>query len=231
SGAAVTRHRAVWDGSWLHVAPELLFSGGFDPGVVLFPKLLVRQTADRVIAAYDDSGLYHLNNIHSFSPRAGAGGDVDLWYLCGLMNSAFWLYIYQLKSRESGRALAQIDIEMLEAMPLPGTGGHPLIPQLARTAARLKAATPGQKNQLMLAFCERSIDRLVYDLYDLTTEVVEHIEKTCKAKLAALCPLPTSVDARLFAAAIASGRQPTINPGGELAKPLPLPVDQLAPGP
>lgn len=121
SGGSVSSHFCVWDGTWLNVDPLLLYSGGFNKDVVEAPKLLVRQTGDRIVAALDQSGLYHLNNVHSFSPFGSAqpGSKVDLNYLDGLMNSTMLLYLYRLKTREQGRALAQIDIETLESITVP----------------------------------------------------------------------------------------------------------------
>lgn len=230
SGSAVTRHAADWDGTWLNVEPRLLFSGGFNPEVIDGPKLLVRQTADRVVAAYDASGLYHLNNVHSFSPLTrGNGSEVELWYLDGLLNSTFWLYLYQLKSRESGRALAQIDIEMLEAMPLPEVGRQAdspiVISRLAQAAGKLAAEIPQpdgcqETRRLILTYCERSIDRLVYDLYDVTAEDVEHVERICEPALSTLGPLPQSCEARHFAEALASGHCPGFEPIGDLPRQL-----------
>lgn len=201
SGSQIARHKVIWDGTWLNVEPRLLYGGGFDRQVIGNPKLLVRQTADRIVAAYDGTGLYHLNNVHSFSPEKAVNGDRTLlWYLEGLMNSSFWLYLYQLRSRELNRALAQIDIEMVESMPLP-----PICPDkvacvgtLARAACALAAVrTNGTRSeQALLASIDRAIDRLVYDLYGLTHRQIEHIEGICLEKLPAQAALPDASQVR-----------------------------------
>jgi hypothetical protein len=209
SGSQIARHKVLWDGTWLNVEPRLLYGGGFDRQVVGNPKLLVRQTADRVIAAYDGTGLYHLNNVHSFSPEKAESGDRTLlWYLDGLMNSSFWLYLYQLRSRECKRALAQIDIEMVESMPLP-----PICPDkvacvgtLARAACALAAgnANAGKNGQALLASIDRAIDRLVYDLYGLTDRQIEHIEVICLEELPAQAALPDASQVRRLVESLAS---------------------------
>lgn len=96
SGKLVRRHNVQWDGTYLNIQSDLLLKGGFDSSIVEQPKLLVRQTGDRIISALDDSGLYHLNNVHSFSPPEGLG-QAEPVVSEYLLNSNFWLYLYQLK--------------------------------------------------------------------------------------------------------------------------------------
>ncbi len=170
SGSAVDQYSVTWDGSWLKVQADLLFGGGFDARVVENPKLLVRQTADRIIAAYDDSSLYHLNNIHSFSSQLKAGqnaNSVDLHLVLALMNSTLWLYLYRMKTREDGRVLAQIDIETVESMPMPNC-----LSDLASDIANL--ARQSAKDESKSA--RSRIDDLVYKAYDLSLEEIEHIK-------------------------------------------------------
>ncbi|HEY9868325.1 MAG TPA: N-6 DNA methylase, partial [Candidatus Obscuribacterales bacterium] len=212
SGSRVIRHKVLWDGTWLNVEPRLLFGGGFDRQVVGNPKLLVRQTADRIVAAYDGSGLYHLNNVHSFSPEKAEFGDRTLlWYLDGLMNSSFWLFLYQLRARECKRALAQIDIEMVESMPLP-----PICPDKASCVATLAKvacalteveADAGKNGQALLGSIDRAIDRLVYDLYGLTAQQIEHIEGICLEKLPVRAALPDASQVRRLVESLASQLQ------------------------
>jgi adenine-specific DNA-methyltransferase len=158
SGASVHQHYVKWDGKWLHVEPSLLFAGGFDRKVIERPKILMRQTADRIIAAVDEDGLYHLNNIHSFSPISDGPPDW-IYFLCGVMNSSLWLHLYQLRSRERKRALAQIDIEMIESMPIAEADK----PTVARIAALVRQVAVEQ------------IDAEVFDLYEIDSSTRRHI--------------------------------------------------------
>ena len=202
SGAQVTAFTTAWDGTWINVDPQLLFAGGFDREVIERPKVLLRQTGDRLIAAVDESGLYHLNNVHSFSSSKlrknensdgknirnafgkhhngndgegqsrrfamGQGSESnDPYYICALMNSALWLYIYQMTTRERSRALAQIDIETVESLPVPEFDAL-----IERTIAGLSL----QLHKNYSAEISRGIDRLVYDIYGLQNSHVDHIE-------------------------------------------------------
>lgn len=185
-GNSVTRHNVIWDGSWIKIDKTLLYAGGFNSQVIDNPKLIVRQTGDTIIAAFDAAGFYHLNNLHSFSAQTMKPGFApDLRYFDGLLNSHLWLYLYRSKSREQGKALAQIDIELVESLPLPPDSSQEcnLVATLVQTAQHLNltmSSTSSRQNQAILAsklrFAERAIDRLIYQLYKLPPEHVQYID-------------------------------------------------------
>lgn len=182
SGGQVKAHRIKWSGHFLNIEKSLLFAGGFDQRIISQPKVLVRQTADRLIGALDTGSLYHLNNVHAFAPIAAPSLDSAAFF-AALINSRLWLYLYRLKSREEKRALAQIDIEMVECLPLPKENCF----------ERLIAGTVGTQNELAPNTLA-AIDRLIYDMYALDTKQVEHIE-TVIAKGGERQPLPSSYEA------------------------------------
>ncbi|HEY9784264.1 MAG TPA: N-6 DNA methylase [Candidatus Obscuribacterales bacterium] len=190
SGSQVTPHAIRWSGDWINVRADLLFKGGFDKEIVENPKIMVRQTGDRLIAAVDDNGFYHLNNIHSFSLVPTAFGDdvkSRLFLFAGLMNSLLWEHIYRLKTREGGRALAQVDIETVETITIPPTDTaltEAIVALVGRTVSLLCADVSAQKTSDLIFFIGRCIDRLTYDLYDLDEELIEHIEKSNTNRLA-----------------------------------------------
>lgn len=183
SGGMIKPFVAGWDGTWLKIDPALLFGGGFDPQVIENPKILMRQTADKIIAAYDDNGFYHLNNVHSFScQRSKNKAGIDLHLLLGLMNSTLWHYLYRLKTREDGRALAQIDIETVETMPLPICEARlsERIAELSRSLSKTCNLAVGnaevETSRDNDDTIRTQIDQLVYQAYGLTPREIEHIE-------------------------------------------------------
>ena len=206
SGAQVRRFQVSWDGDWINVNPDLLFKGGFNEKIVENPKILVRQTGDSLVCAYDEGGLYHLNNVHSFSPVAHSKEPncFDMLSLCALMNSTLWKHIYRLRTRETGRALAQVDIDAVEALPLKPVSKElsDCISHLTRVLAdlllnaSLKASPDSaQKADDLILFIDRSIDRLVYDAYELDPQLVDRVEKVSAATAKRL---PSSKEVREF---------------------------------
>ncbi|MCC7528039.1 MAG: N-6 DNA methylase [Candidatus Melainabacteria bacterium] len=204
SGAQVKRFMVFWAGDWINVNPKLLFKGGFNEQVVENPKILVRQTGDSLVCALDPSGLYHLNNVHSFSAALSKDPSLDLPSLCAIMNSSLWRHLYRLRTRETGRALAQVDIDTVEAMPilqlqamneLLCRGVSYLTNRISELIA-YKSLDSCQKTDDLILFIDRSIDRLIYDAYDLDPFIVARVETVSakvrvKTRLSALQPQET----------------------------------------
>ncbi|MBM3333146.1 N-6 DNA methylase, partial [Candidatus Sumerlaeota bacterium] len=145
SSASVTRYGVLWDGDYINIVPALLWAGGWDSDVVNQPKILIRQTGDRIIAGIDRDKLYHLNNIH-----AAVLHDVSirLGYVLSLLNSKLMFKYYTLISLEFERAMAQTDIETLEQLPI----------------RRIAFTTPKAERERLVeegkALCERTISAM-----------------------------------------------------------------------
>lgn len=173
SGAQVRPFSIEWRGDWLEITSEKLFAGGFDKKVICGPKVLLRQTGDSLIAAVDKSGLYHLNNVHSFLPLNGDERDWRAYYFCCLLNSEFYRYFYRLKTREHKRALAQIDIETVEHMPLPESNRRIEL-ELSRIGQLLsESAEPS----LLL-----EMNRLVFEMFNLEKVCIAQIKNSLAAQ-------------------------------------------------
>ncbi len=182
SGSSVKPFSIEWTGHFIEIAPEKLFAGGFDETVIENEKILVRQTGDRLVAALDREGYYHLNNIHSFSDKKLKKGHsqkktimnglAPLEFFTALMNSDLFLYLYRLRTREAGRALAQIDIETLEAMPVPDLESETPKKLVQRIVHLARSDERKQKTHLS------EINRLIYEAYKLSEANINHIESS-----------------------------------------------------
>ncbi len=173
SGAEVTAYKIDWNENWIEIIAEKLFAGGFDPNIIEREKVLVRQTGDRLVAAADKGGFYHLNNVHSFVPQKTiASRSVDFY--TSLLNSSFFLYYYRLKTREHKRALAQIDIETVEHMPLPPVNLK-LDKDIEKLGVLLGGPDPECKQGRKRTSALAEIDELVFDLFGINRRLREHI--------------------------------------------------------
>lgn len=81
------------------------------------PKIVMRQTSDRIIAAYDDKNLYNLNNVHNIIARQGV--DVDLKAITALLNTRVVDFIYKYLVPEQGRVFAEVKAVKIKMIPLP----------------------------------------------------------------------------------------------------------------
>jgi len=115
SGREIDRYRISWDGAYVRLDPALLKSGG-NRAYYERPKLLLRQTADSLRAVFDPDGFYCLNNIHLLVP---ARPDTNLRAILALVNSSALGRYYQALTMEAGRLYAQVDLDILERLPVP----------------------------------------------------------------------------------------------------------------
>ena len=86
------------------------------PDVFERPKILSRQTADRIVAACDSAGrYYYANTLHGTAPRPGT---YSLHFLAAVMNSATVDRWYRLVASESGKPFPQVKIAILKRLPV-----------------------------------------------------------------------------------------------------------------
>lgn len=181
SGSQVLKYKVIDEGHHINIDPKLLNKGGWDYDVIHNPKLLVRQTGDTLTAAIDYNGFYHLNNIHSFAPNAHNNGRLDILYLLALFNSQLLAFYYKNISLETGRAMAQTDIETLEALPVKEItkkeqGRFIALVEKILTHSRDADYTANNAKQDQVKNLGRQIDQLVFELYGLTKEEVAIVE-------------------------------------------------------
>jgi methylase of polypeptide subunit release factors len=122
SGAEVEPFQVRWRGGCVYVPDDrdtrrLVYKSGFDVERYLGPKLFLRQTGDRIVAAREDQGLFCLNNVHILTP-CGAQ-TIELRFLLGLLMSAPMQRYYQIVALEAGRPLAQVDLATVRTLPYP----------------------------------------------------------------------------------------------------------------
>jgi hypothetical protein len=79
------------------------------------PKILLRQTADTIIAAMDYRGLWFGRSIIAIVKESG---NYKLEYLLGLLNSRFLRHLYEELVHESGRVFAQVKLSKLNQLPI-----------------------------------------------------------------------------------------------------------------
>lgn len=157
SGAEVDRYSVRWAGAHVCLEPARIKSGG-NVAYYRQPKLLMRQTADSLRAAYDDTGLFCLNNLHLITTRS------DMTILkpaLAVINSDALNRYYRLAAMESGRVYAQVDLDLFDDLPVPEmneeTNGR-----LTELVTGMGKAAPAERAAMGL-----EIDRLVHRAYGL----------------------------------------------------------------
>jgi type I restriction-modification system DNA methylase subunit len=116
SGSFLQPFAFQWSGKYIVHSPSL-YKSGYTPAYYENPKLFLNQTGDHPKACVDEQGFYCLNNMHVGYPLMGLE---SLYFVAGVLNSKFGNAFYRFLSMESGRAMAQLDIDVLDLFPLPG---------------------------------------------------------------------------------------------------------------
>lgn len=158
SGREIDRYRLDWGGARVCLEPSLIKSGG-NRAYYERPKLLLRQTADSLRAVYDDQGYYCLNNIHLLVP---ARDDANLRALLGVINSRPFGRLYGAVAMEAGRLYAQVDLDLLESLPVPNLSADDAAELEILVRERESAASEKKAAQV-----ERQIDAVVERFYGL----------------------------------------------------------------
>jgi len=161
SGGMVKRYLVEYEGEYLCFDPAQIKSGGIGTVNYKDPKLFVRQTGDSIICGYDGSGLLALNNVHI---GEGVTANPDrLMYVCAVLNSSVVKFYYRATTLEEGRALSQIDIDMLDEIPiaLPTSDSERSIAALVRSAILVQNYSENAEYQ----FIEDLIDACVMECY------------------------------------------------------------------
>ena len=129
TGRDVVRMKILPAGRWIDYDPvrmnalETARLGGRPPGLRMRtpdvferPKILSRQTADRIVAACDSAGkYYYANTLHGTAPRPET---YSLHFLSAVMNSAVADRWYRLVASESGKPFPQVKIAILKRLPV-----------------------------------------------------------------------------------------------------------------
>ncbi|MGC9216669.1 TaqI-like C-terminal specificity domain-containing protein, partial [Acidithiobacillus sp.] len=139
------------------------------------PKLIWRQTASCLIATVDDKGVWFWRSIQGATVRHNFR-HLDLYFLAGVLNSAYLRYVYNRRVQEQGRIFPQVKFDNIKPMPLVvvAKSEQKKIIQLVREAVSAKRTNP----VVDISDLESQIDLEVYRLYGLTPEEIKNVEES-----------------------------------------------------
>jgi len=179
SGSEIKKYIVNYEGNFICFDTKVLKSG-FRDANYFEPKIFLRQTGDSLIAAYDDNNLLCLNNLHVGNLK---GKKYSLKYILALLNSTLLSYYYRLISLETGRTMAQTDIETIELLPIKIPSSD-IQNKIVSFVDRILAITKDEdylqnpEKQTQVKALEQEIDQLVDSLYGLTEEEIRIVEES-----------------------------------------------------
>lgn len=139
---------------------------------------MFRQTADHVIATYDDENRWFDGSVIGLIPAEKS--EYSLLYILGLLNSKYFKWHYQKLVNEEARVFAQVKLSKVKQLPIriidfKNKGDktiHNSIALLADKILTAKKANPAANTKTW----EDEIDEKIFALYGLTKEEVEIIK-------------------------------------------------------
>jgi len=187
-GRNIQRYKITYAGDWVSYKPSEMMAlemtrvkKGTGPGLRMRnpqiferPKILTRQTADEIIGAYDGDALYYYaNTLHGTTIT---DKTYHPYYVLGVLNSTFTTWYYRSNTDEEGKVFAQIKIELLRRVPIPKASSTEQKPIIERVSRILDGHR--QNGGSSIAALEKEIDDLVYELYRVSQEEIELVEKS-----------------------------------------------------
>ncbi|MFA5802231.1 MAG: TaqI-like C-terminal specificity domain-containing protein [Thermoleophilia bacterium] len=170
-------------GPWL-AAPR-------NPELFSSPRILMRRTDYHLLSTLERNDSICVNSCHVIKLKENI--RLTHTYLLGLLNSRLMQRIFELQNPQMvGKVFAEIKVIYVERLPInPIDFTDPtdksrhdqiveLVERMLELNKRLQAAkTAYEKDSLQrqIDATDRQIDRLVYELYDLTAEEIKIVEE------------------------------------------------------
>jgi hypothetical protein len=190
-GRDMTRYGYVFGNHWLrHDYKQSLVEDvdifRFTPEFLeVSPKIIYRQTSDRIIATIDTNKYYLDKTVHLIVPKANVTLDMNM--LLGILNSKLMLYYYRDMVREEGRTFAQVCTVYIKPIPLKidtEIGGKisELVKRQLELTSRLNSIGDkkvDEKTRLEedIKKGDSEVDQLVYELYGIKEDERSIIEE------------------------------------------------------
>ncbi|MDX2098599.1 MAG: TaqI-like C-terminal specificity domain-containing protein, partial [Leptolyngbyaceae cyanobacterium bins.59] len=182
-GRDIDRYQIHFNQNWVNYRPEEMMrlekqrrGEGVRPGLWLRDasifdrcKILTRQTADEIIAAYDSEGYYYANTLHGTTITDSRYTPL---YVLAVLNSSLLTWYYRMTTAEMDKAFAQVKIKVLKQIPILQIdyAEQQVIENLVTQIDEQKRA--GQP----IESYQEEIDRLIYQGYELTEEEILLVE-------------------------------------------------------
>jgi len=152
------------------------------------PKLLIRKTGNQLIATYDDSGFYPEQSLYFCYDCIN---DITPKYLLGIINSKLLMGYYSERMLTNAKSIAQVKKKDLDKLPIRAVdisnpadvALHDKMVLLVERMLDLNKKKAAEKNpnildqlETQISATDRQIDRLTYQLYDLTEAEIAIVE-------------------------------------------------------
>ena len=146
-------------------------------------------TQDKIVIALDDAKTFATDGLYLFSTKEA----IYEKYVMGVLNSRLFIFVYRLLALERRRVLAQVKPTLLSQLPIrtidfdnpDDKARHDKMVKLVdrmldlhKRLAKAKVPTEKTRIQRQINTTDSAIDKLTYELYNLTEEQIKIIEQS-----------------------------------------------------
>ena len=135
------------------------------------PKILIRQTANKIIAAYDQEKWYCLKS--GLIIQLPENSDLHYYYLLALLNSTLFNFLYHDLVNEDNRIFPEVKPIQLFKLPICIADKE----EQVQIITLVQNIIDSKLKEIDTTELEREIDQMVYQLYGLNEEEIEIVEK------------------------------------------------------
>lgn len=193
-GRDVTKYGYIFGNHWLRHDYEKFLNKKvdifrFSPKFLeASPKIIYRQTADRIIATIDLNKYYLDKTVHLIIPKENV--ELNMISILGILNSKLMFYFYRDIVREKGRTFAQVKTIYIKKIPLKFNEEienkiSKLVKKQLEKTKRLnkigdKKTGERERIEQEIKKIDTKIDQLVYNLHGLTKKEIAIVEESLK---------------------------------------------------
>lgn len=208
-GKDIQRYNISWSGTWVNYdtnlkdqlnISDIKSKSGMtaqtkvdfalrDENIYLGEKIIVRKTADRIIATFDSNDYFY--DSLSYGIKLKDKSTISILFILGLLSSKLLNYFHDGLSNNKGKVFAKVLAINISNLPVPKKlkdWKQPnekqnevvkLVSQLLKLnqeKAEAKLATKISQIAGKIDYCEKKINEIVYQLYELTNEEIKIVE-------------------------------------------------------
>ncbi len=168
-GRNIGKYSINWGGEFLNYDINKIHSCKRKDIFQTKEKLFFRRVSKNLIFAYDDKQYFGLNTLVVVTARDKC--PVNLKYLLGLLNSKLINYIYENKFKSTKTVFSEIQARTVGLLPIVVSSQDEVV-KTVEEIIKIKNSNP----EADTSFLETKIDRVVYNIYDLSEQEINIIE-------------------------------------------------------
>jgi len=175
------KYSPVFQTHYIYFDKNKLWSNHNEDRLSVCPKIIIRQTSDRIIATLDNTGFYPMDTVHMIYES-----PIDLKVVLSIINSKVFNFYHKSLVPETGKVFAEVKIANLKKIQFPKSINDDksnmlvqLVDGIMQTSeSYYKATSETEKDRLQktIELMEGKIDKIVYELYELTDDEINIIE-------------------------------------------------------